>query len=130
MGLNVSRDVYLQIEKKCFQRSLSRFPLFLKPSAPCVGFCRPGKRRCEYSSEPHEQFYFHPAFLSFQQQGRRCLACVHFRVGVAGLCTPHSFGLDNRCPVSLFLTIQIIFAQYLFSKGWESGREPCRGKKK
>merc|ERR1712100_796300 len=50
--------------KKCFQRSFSRFPLFLNLSAPCVGLCRPGKRRCEYSSEL--VFFFIQLFFSFK----------------------------------------------------------------
>jgi len=85
--LNVSRDVYLQIEKKCFQRSFSRFPLFLKPSAPCVGFCRPGKRRCEYSSELVFSFSF--SFLSKAERAwprllafsRRCCRAPFSRPG-------------------------------------------------
>merc|ERR1712182_105813 len=73
--------------KKCFQRSFSRFPLFLKPSAPCVGFCRPGKRRCEYSSELVFSFSF--SFLSKAERAwprllafsRRCCRAPFSRPG-------------------------------------------------
>jgi len=73
--------------KKCFQRSFSRFPLFLKPSAPCVGFCRPGKRRCEYSSELVFSFSF--SFLSTAERAwprllafsRRCCRAPFSRPG-------------------------------------------------
>jgi len=73
-------------KKRTFPEIFLSLSIVFKPFAPWVGFGRPGKRCCEYSSEP----IFLSSIFSFLSKAGRALpslcAFSHRH------CTPHSFG--------------------------------------